>query len=188
MNKKEMKTISSFGEIILRPNIKPLIICDIDDTIMFFEKDFDVFFNMIREDFPHEPIPWIQKEAIELHNMYKYINKPKHTDFDGFKQLVDNVNKLGGKIVFLTARHEKYTKDTKLDFEQIGLNYDDFKVYYTNNEMSKGDFIFDKIDLTPYENIIFIDDRDTSIYSVSNCMPYIDCYKFNVHKKLNKIE
>jgi len=182
MNKNNV--ISSFNEILLKPNLKPLIICDIDDTIMFFDKEFDDFFNMIREDFPHEPIRWIQKEAIDLHNMYKHINKPKHTDFDGFKQLVENVNKLGGKIIFLTARHEKYIKDTKLDFQQIGLNYDDFRVYYTNNEMSKGEFIFNKVDfLTPYETVIFIDDRDTSINSVLEWLPYIDCYKFNVHKK-----
>jgi hypothetical protein len=177
-----INTISSFNEIVLKPNLKPLIICDIDDTIICPDKGVEYFFNLIKKDFPYEPIPWIQKEAIELSNLSRCLNKLHHTDYDGFISLVNRVNNLNGKLVFLTARHEKYIAETKKDFEQIGLNYDDFKVYYTNNEISKGEYIYNKIHLSPYESLIFIDDRDICISSVADWVPYFNCYKFSYKK------
>lgn len=65
-----------------------------------------------------------------------YINK--HTIFDEFNLLEKRVNERNGKIIFLIARNERSNISTKLDF----INYDNYKVYYTNNLMPKGELIY----------------------------------------------
>ena len=87
---------------------------------------------------------------------------------------------LNGKIIFLTAR-SKFSEDyTKRQFGQIGLKYEDYDIYYTDNKIYKGDFIKSNIDTSLWYEIIFIDDYVFNLDSVSCIFPESKCYKFEI--------
>jgi hypothetical protein len=68
-------------------------------------------------------------------------------------------------------------QQTRNDLEDIGISTN-YRVYYTSNIISKGDYIMENIDLTPYENVIFIDDKIENIDSVGLRFPKIITYQF----------
>jgi len=92
--------------------------------------------------------------------------------------LTKSINLFQEQIKFLTARNElSYTK-TKSDFTSCGLDYNAQLVHYTNNLISKGEYIKLNIKLDEYEKIIFIDDYPSYIQSVIDLNPQIECYLF----------
>lgn len=137
--------IKSFTEVKLT-TCRPLVICDIDDTILHFKS-----------------------------------NKPTHTDYEGFLQLSKRISELNGKLIFLTARNKEDHAYTRDNFTSIGLNYDDYEVHYTNNKISKGEYIYKYIQTHNHDSIIFIDDRIDYINSVLDYTPYVDCYMFYIN-------
>uniref|UniRef100_A0A6C0ITH1 FCP1 homology domain-containing protein n=1 Tax=viral metagenome TaxID=1070528 RepID=A0A6C0ITH1_9ZZZZ len=156
-----VKTIASFNDIQLKIS-RPLVICDIDETILHFNPTID------------------QTKSNQCNQPIKIIYEPTHTDLDGFIELTKRINELKGKLIFLTARKKEDESYTRNNFKSIGLNYDDYKVYYTNNKISKGEYIYNYIQTSDYDNIIFIDDRADYINSVLDYMPYVDCYLFYI--------
>jgi hypothetical protein len=75
--------------------------------------------------------------------------------------------KANSEICFLTARenNRKTKQFTKMDFEELGLNYDDFEIHYCGC-IPKGVYIKNNIDYKSYNDIIFIDDLDKNIDNV----------------------
>lgn len=171
--------INYFSDIPFLDNKKTLVICDIDDTLLYFDKDFRYFYYFIKENMINLDENNVISEAIRLNNLYLNTNYAKPTDYYGFNKMMNNVNI---KIIFLTARHEISIDLTKKNFYHVGLNYDDFNVYYTNFETSKinkGDYLLmNFFDFSHYEDILFIDDSDFCLESVSRLFPEIRCYKF----------
>ncbi len=178
-----VETISTFNSVEINKE-RSLVICDIDDTIMYYPKNEILSHckSIVQEVFPDldETHELYQKELKELIDMYKIIKSPKHTDFDGFIKMVNRIKNLGGNLVFLTARNESSIKITTKQFGQIGLNYNDYRVYYTNNEITKGRYIKENIDLSMYNDVIFIDDYESYIQTVLDEFSFIRCYKFQV--------
>jgi hypothetical protein len=79
--------------------------------------------------------------------------------------------------VFLTARGGGELADwTRRDFDCLGLIYDPSGVFYTGNAMTKGEYIQNHIPLEGFEKVIFIDDLQENIDSVSRHFPNIQCY------------
>lgn len=175
--------INTFNDIEITKD-KSLVICDIDDTLLYYPTlDYmPLCIDMIKELYPYltENDAKYKKELEGLINMYKYINSPKHTDFDGFMNMSEKIKNTNGELIFLTARNETSTKLTIKQFNDIGLNYDNYKVHYTNNKISKGEYIKNNIDITQYNDVIFIDDYYSYIESVINEFNFIKCYKFTV--------
>lgn len=176
--------IKSFNDIKLNdPNT--LVICDIDDTLLYWSKKKDDYYNMIAQDFPKLSSEEIEKEAIYFLNVYKAIYQPKITDPNGFNNLSEKINSLpNSKIMFLTARTADLKNDNKFtrkNFEANGLKYDHYVIHYTNNMISKGDYIKKNIKLDGYNEIIFIDDCELYIKSVKDILPHVNCYKFEIN-------
>jgi len=175
-----IQNINTFNQIILEKE-KPLVICDIDETILYYEKNKQYFYKLAEnicktQDIQDKQV--INNLAYILFDDYKEENKPLHTDYDGFIDLLKRINLLDGKLIFLTSRNKFYEFYAKKNFNDVGLNYDDFIVHYTDAKISKGEYIHKFIQTDKYSDIIFIDDRDDCINSVLDYMPYINCYKF----------
>jgi hypothetical protein len=174
-----LNTITLFNQVELINSLKYLIICDIDDTILYFPecnkvcKEIIKNLNLTDKDY--------EKDFEHLKILYKRINTPIHTDYDGFISILTKINKSNSKLIYLTARN--FTSDilTKKHLKQIGVSPDNFDIHYTNSQISKGEYIKRYIDLSIWENIIFIDDNDTNIKSVKDIHPQIVCYKFNIN-------
>jgi hypothetical protein len=112
-------------------------------------------------------IPLIKKDSFiifDIHDTVITRNKPYHfTDLDGFIHLFKYVK---GNIMFLTAHPSK--KEVQRGFKDVGLNYDDFNVLYSN--IPKGLF------LKQYSypsNTVFIDNSLRQINSVRKHCPDI---------------
>jgi hypothetical protein len=182
---ENIKIINTFNDISITKE-NTLILCDIDDTVLTFkhlDKDFMYFYNMIKQDFPDEDIDFIVNEARDFYNTYRSYNKPIHTDYEGFTNMVTKLKNKNSNICFLTARNEEFKDYTKKDLNNIGINYDDFIIYFTGDKMSKGEYIKNNINLENINEIIFIDDYDNYLKSVIDLYPNIICYKFEYKKK-----
>lgn len=178
MDCTKIKQINSFEQIFIDGKSKPLVICDIDETILTFDNGIEFCNNLVNElDIDFNSVDKI-KEFDHAFSMYKSIRNPIHTDSKGFDQMYKTVLEQNGKIIFLTARNEKSEKKTRKDLESVGLKYNCFEVHYTNNAVTKGDYIKQNISLDGFDQIIFIDDYLSYIDSVKLACPQIQCYLF----------
>ena len=176
-----IKSICKFNEISLTKE-KPLIICDIDYTILHHDVKIEKFVNILKDNnlsFDDEKEMLIL--AREMMHKYCHIFPPIHTDFDGFNALLDNVKFLNGEIIFLTSRDCSSEEYTSKQFDHLGLKYDNYGIYYTNNKISKGEYIKLNIDISRWGEIIFIDDLDFNLKSVFETIEDVKCYKFVIH-------
>ncbi len=178
-NVNRFQTINSFKQIDLdSPNT--LVICDIDNTLLYWDKkDPADFYSMLKHDFPYFTEEQIHKEALGFVQMYNVIiAKPKLTDSDGFNEMIKKIADLKSEIIFLTARNVTSAEYTKKNFKDIGLTYSNYQVHYTDNSITKGEYIKKNINITKYNKVIFIDDYECYIKTVQDLLPQIICYKF----------
>ncbi len=181
---QNFSVIKSFNDVKLDENCKPLVICDIDHTFIRCSYGLDHFRKILNDDINSLPNTVttsldVDKEAIDLMNRAYNMGFVKQTDPDGFNNMLQKIEQLGGKLIFLTARgivsHEKTVKDLK----RAGFEHPEkFDIHYTNSEMTKGEYL-KKTNLTDgYEDISFIDDYPSFLASVHHFFPNIHCYLF----------
>ena len=181
---QNFSVIKSFNDVKLDENYKPLVICDIDHTFIRCSYGLDHFRKILNDDANSLPNTVtfdldLDKESIDLMNKAYNIGFVKQTDPDGFNNMLQIIERYGGKLIFLTARgiisHEKTVKDLK----KAGLEHpENFDIHYTNSEMTKGEYL-KKTNLTDgYQHISFIDDYPSFIASVHHFFPQIKCYLF----------
>ena len=176
--------IRSFRDIPLTYEKRTLIICDIDDTLLKWEKTIQTFYNQSLILFSTsgntgDKLHTLAKTyAIQLYNQYRKIIPPTPTDAPGFLDLMQRISLIpGSEIMFLTARTD-IDDITRQDFYSLGLRYEQFKVHFTENQISKGEYIQKKIDVSGFDHVIFIDDLMENILSVNQFYPKIQCYRF----------
>jgi hypothetical protein len=189
--------ISSFDNIKINDHLKPLIICDIDETLLYFDRSYDKYYKMMKKDNPDFSEDEIKELAQGMYDMSVMVLKAQHTDENGFINMYNNVKKLNDKIIFLTARNSSGDKTTKKHLKDVGINdlfgsetdaETKIEIHYTNNAVTKGEYIKNNIMTTivrenEFTQIIFIDDYDSSIQSVLEHLPReIDCYLFERNK------
>jgi hypothetical protein len=175
------KEINTFDNVFLySPN--SLIICDIDDTLLYFP---NLNKNKYDEIFRYNTM-FTNNSFLASYYTNLYWNKliletnAKHTDLNGFSRLILRINNFKSNLCFLTARsgNPENITFTKNNFSQIGLDYNLFPVIYSSMT-PKGNFIKSNINLNQYSQIIFIDDLDTNLQNVyENFGTRIECYKF----------
>lgn len=174
--------IGSFQDVVIKPN--SLVICDIDDTLIKSKENLNYFYQKVKLDFPYYNHELLLKEAWDMQQVYNQIYGFVHTDLEGFDKLHERVqSNAQSQLIFLTARSQLAEDFTRKNFEFVGLNYDDFHVYYTDNIKIKGQYILDHIDLNGFEHVVFIDDNDFQINSVLNLIGEqrnVSCYKFEI--------
>jgi predicted secreted acid phosphatase len=171
------KIIYSFNEIITTKE-KPLVLCDIDDTILRFNYNIKHFYNEAKLLYPKASNNELVNRAEHNFYIHRNLNKPFHTDLDGFNDLCKRVQEMNGDIMFITARSHGAEDATKKHFKTIGVEYNKFKVHYLSNTTDKGDYVKKNINLQDREEIIFIDDQDYNLDNIQKVLPQIKCFKF----------
>jgi hypothetical protein len=145
--KHHLRVIKTFNDVNLDNASKPLVICDIDHTFIRCSYGLDHFRKILNDDANILPnivttSHDLDKEAIELMNKAYNIGFVKQTDPDGFKNMLQKIEQNGGKLIFLTARGVVSHEKTINDFRRSGFeNPENFNIHYTNNEMTKGEYI-----------------------------------------------
>ena len=169
--------IKSFNNVIVNKK-KTLVICDIDDTILRYEKNINYFYDVIHKWCPEFSNDECVSYANMLYSTYTKKSKPYHTDYNGFISLMYKLIDKDSKLIFLTARNNEAIDITIKEFTDIRVNYNYFEVYYTNNEMSKGGYCKKYIDLTNINELIMIDDREENLLYMKKYFPLCKCYKY----------
>jgi hypothetical protein len=173
-----IKTINTFNDVVIEKE-NTLILCDIDNTLLYYTKKATDFYIEVQKSIPNKPTHFYINKATEYYYKYTAQSKPFHTDYDGFINMTNQLSTLNGNIMFVTARNKPYEDITKKHFSDIGLVYDDYVVHYTEDKISKGEYIKLFIDISNASDVIFIDDYDEYIQSVLDICPDIKCYKFD---------
>lgn len=156
--------------------------CDIDETLLRFEgidhkwwhdKFIEIYKYTKNYDLSDDLVIEEWKKTIESIS-------PKYTDKEGFLNMLNKIKKTDSCLKFITARNAKLIGTTKKNFETVGLKYDDFEVHHLSGE-DKGTFIHNNIDLSGYNNIIFIDDFIFNIRNVKDIFDNkIRCFLFKM--------
>ena len=177
------KPISSFREIDLVEGKRTLILCDIDETLLTWDKKSSDFYNEVSKTNINTSTMKLILLAHSQYTTYRCTVPPKATDIEGFCDLLSrNSTTPGSKLMFLTARTASH--HTADDFKHLGLEYKYFDVHYTANKISKGEYIKRYINLSKYDDVIFIDDQPNYIHSVLLEVPVVRCYLFAYDRKL----
>ena len=171
------KTITSFNEIVIAKN-KPLILCDIDETLLRFNYNLQHFYIQAKLIYPKASNNELLNRAKNDFYLYRILNNPIHTDFNGFNNLCRRIEEMNGELIFITARSYGAEDTTKKHFKTLGIDYNKFKIHYLSNAIEKGNYIKKNIKLEGSEEIIFIDDQKYNLDNVKKILPQIKCYKF----------
>ena len=179
--------IKSFQQVILdKGGPPPLVICDIDHTFLKCSYNLDYFRQLTKQDsmFVMDVGKFdvnYDQEAVQLMLRAYSMGFVTQTDPHGFAQLLDRVERLGGKVMFLTARGIIYHEKTINDLKTAGLsNPERFDIHYTNGDMTKGEYLkcTKLLDGRACQNVAFIDDYPSYIQSVHQQFPWVRCYLF----------
>lgn len=174
---KPIVIINTFKSIFLPQNKKPIIICDIDKTFIRPARDYIDIYNQMK---PHYSDPKELDQVVnDMLHMSLSVGLVKQTDKEGFTIMLQRINQLGGKFIFLTARgyiaHEKTINDLK----KAGLeNPEEIEIHYTGNEITKGHYIQKHNLLQGYDYHIFIDDYPHFLESALQIYPEMNGYLF----------
>lgn len=169
--------ISSFREINIDQTKPTLILCDIDETLLTWKKNEAYFLREQIKKTPNLSLPELYFLARNEFAIYRSSLPPTPTDIEGFREMIQKLSiHPNSKCMFLTARSASY--HTQMDFEDIGIDYKAFVVHYTANQITKGQYIKKYIDVSPYQDVIFIDDNTDYIQSVLIEELGIRCFQF----------
>lgn len=171
-----MFKINTFNDISI--NEGTLVICDIDDTLLYYERNLSYFYKKIKATFPELTEDEVLCCATTMYGTYIRNRKPSHTDYDGFINLMKRVIQTDSKLIFLTSRNECSINQTKQEFKDIEISYQYYNVYYTNNQKTKGEYLRDNIDMDGINDIVMIDDLNMNLKSVKQYFPNAKCYLF----------
>jgi hypothetical protein len=165
--------ICSFFEVVVQP--KTLVICDIDHTLLTWPKKY--------KDFTQKYIPMtmilrcLPNNSDIEYSKYCENTPPRPTDLHGFRDLVKRVEERDGELLFLTARGEESHGYTINQFKMIGVD-NKHHIHYTNGSHDKGAYISNRIDISRFNHVVFIDDTQHVLDTVMSKHPAIRCYKF----------
>lgn len=174
---KPVIIINTFKTVTFPQDKKPLVICDIDQTFIRPKFDYNYYYQLMKDEF---------KDPRELHEMVNCmlngslnIGLVRQTDSEGFSLMLEKVQQLEGKLIFLTARSFLSHQKTINDLKKAALqNPEEFEIHYTGNEITKGDYIQRHNLLNGYDHHIFIDDYPQFLESALRIYPDMNCYLF----------
>ena len=171
--------INSFDNIDIFK--KSLIICDIDDTLIYFE-------NIDRNWWDRQKIicniNCEKNEDVIKNIMDRWItqikiNNPLLTDKRGFEKMMNQIKQTDSKLIFITARPKKLRQLTINQLEMLDIDTNECPVYLVGDN-PKGKYIKKNIELSGFKNVVFIDDFIKNIDNVIEVFgKKIKCFKFN---------
>lgn len=169
--------ISTFKDIKFDIKEKPLVICDIDLTIIKPEFRIEHYRSMLRSEFFNKEE--LEDMAKSMFHTALSVGLVKPTDSEGFSWLNEQVKKLDGKLILLTARGELAHGKTLDDLLRVGIsNPEKYEIHYTGGKISKGEYIRKNGLINGFQHISFIDDYPEYLSSVFDIYPHIHCYLF----------
>ena len=179
----EWKTIHKFSDIEIEEG-KTLVLCDIDDTLLHHPFLNPCWTKLITECFTEklrlETRRRSRTAGAAIANEYIVSSIQdipiKHTDESGFFDLVKKIDALE----FITARTPYSSEFTKSNLQSIGVDPNLYKIHFAGN-IPKGEYIQDRIDLSSYDSVLFIDDLNHNLENVFSYVfhPGLKLYKFN---------
>jgi len=172
--------INTFKSIYFDVDKKPLVICDIDMTIIKPEFDIQHYRSMLELEFyDREELEDMAKSMFHTALGVGFI---KATDEEGFIWLNEQVDKRAGKLILLTARGASSHEKTLKDLMKAGIkNPEKYEIHYTGGQISKGEYIRKNGLINGFEHISFIDDYPQYLSSAFDIYPHINCYLFKCH-------
>lgn len=179
MSTDNFKTIYTFHEIDITENT--LVICDIDDTLLRYEVNWDYYFYKFMQEFNNNEIA--QSHANSAWYQYTKSNKCFLVDKDGFMNFMNKIQQTDSELIFLTARTDMSHPYTIENFIDIGLDHTKFDIHYSYMK-PKGLYFYEQLfqlqnyDHSKYKKIIFIDDALHNILDMNNYLPFVECYFF----------
>lgn len=175
--KKPVIIINTFKTINLPQDKKPIVICDIDLTFIRPTRDYNDIYNQMKSEYSDQNE--LHRVVNDMLHLSMSVGMVKQTDEIGFSELFNNINQLGGKLIFLTARSSFFHDKTINDLKKAGLqNPEEFEIHYTGNEINKGHYIQKHDLLKGYDHHIFIDDYPHFLESALQIYPDMNCYLF----------
>jgi hypothetical protein len=176
---KPIVVINTFKGVFFDQRRKPIVICDIDHTFIRPIRDYKDCYNQIKQDFHNHKEIDIDRDVNDILEMSIKLGMVKQTDEKGFLLMLERIQTLEGKIVFLTARSSESHTKTLQDLTKAGLlNPDKYEIHYTGNRVTKGEYIRNHNLLNGYNHPIFIDDYPHFLESALKLYPTMDCYLF----------
>lgn len=153
------ETIHDFFINISKNN---LIICDIDETIL-------------TRHMRHKKKSKSSKQHITLNKIKSLL--PSYTHKKSFLHLLEEIERKGCKLIFLTARPKSLEQITILQFDYLKLDYYAYDTHYVYN-YNKGKYVKHFIDYSPFERVIFIDDKIQNLIHMKTEIKNCICYHF----------
>jgi hypothetical protein len=158
--------IHTFKDIPIKRNT--LVLCDIDDTVIVFEKLGKKWWRERFDDYYERTgdFEWSEKAVLKEWVYTIRTMEPVHVDEHGFCSFVERIEQTGSTLVFVTARGEDISDLTTIHLNSAGI-YPKTDVHHTNNT-PKGEYIANVIDFDDFEHVVFIDDMEHNIQSVQS--------------------
>jgi len=174
---KPIVIINTFDGVFFHQSRKPIVICDIDHTFIRPIRNYNDCYNQLKEHLNN--YKEIDRGVKYILEMSISMGLVKQTDEKGFLLMLERIQKLRGKLVFLTARSSESHTKTISDLTKVGLvNTDTYEIHYTGNQVTKGEYIRNHNLLNGYNHHIFIDDYPHFLESALRLYPNMDCYLF----------
>lgn len=169
--------IKNFSQIISISN--GLYVFDIDETFLVFRNMSDLHWEIEQQKLMKiykDPIK-VEKMMLDFFDNILRTYKFKPTDLAGFKKIERQNKLLNNDIIFLTARPERYREITMNHLRTLypGINY---PVYFSETKGDKLNEILETND-KKYEQIVFVDDKESNLNDVNSKVENVKCYKFN---------
>jgi hypothetical protein len=174
---KPIVIINSFKSVNFDETKKPIVICDIDHTLIQSKYDYSFFHSKFKKHYTDlSKLDYAVRSMIEKSIK---VGDVKSTDKEGFLAMLEKIKNLDGKIVLLTARSYLFHSKTVNDLKTAGFdNPELFEIHYTSNKISKGDYIKKNNLLQGYDYPVFIDDFPFFLNSALQIYPDMNCYLF----------
>lgn len=171
--------IDTFFDVEIKP--KTLVMCDIDNTLITWSKTREQFAdqvcmaNFISAYFKNAP--FIRDMINRNYAEYCANTPPEPTDYYGFRDLEQRLERSGGELVFVTARWKEADQHTRTQLRLLGFNAN-YRIHYTDGSIDKGAYITQNINTGRFNHSVFIDDIPQVLDTVKNQHPYVQCYRF----------
>ena len=177
--KKKINIINNFKNIIIKDNT--LVLCDIDETLVRIKNIDKKWWIKTKNFFSGFMEKEKEIEFASFSYWLKYVSshKAEFTDKEGFLYLLNQIKETNNsKIIFITSRPKNCIPITKKHFYDLNLDYNLYEIHHLNFK-PKGEFVYNNIDISNFENILFFDDHESNLENVFKYFGnLITLYKF----------
>jgi len=172
-------SITGFSSVVLSEN--SLVLCDIDDTLLYIIEDYSKLPELYMRYGVYE------RDAIDQaeREFYKRCVFARPTDSVGFAEMLTRIEESNSVLMFLTARAPESREFTQKNLREVGIDPTKYAIHFTGSKMTKGGYINRNIDIAQYNTVIFIDDQIGNLESVRLFVPptkleqYLFCFQHN---------